>query len=367
MKEHRGPVKVTKFHPDNTKILSCSDDRLVKVWDIPSQAAISTFDDHNDYVRCGTINPANPNVYLSGSYDNTVKIYDARNPASSACILTLDHGAPVEDVLVYPTGSLLAVAGGPCVKIYDIITGRCLHNLENFQKTVTCLALDGEKVRLLAGSLDHHVKVYDLSEYSMQHSVKYPSPVLSLAISGNNSTLAVGMVSGALSIRKRITTGTSRSSSVAFKEEVVTPEVSAPTKKKSKNPHDRLIRDFKYKEALDSLLMTPNSNDLTMELLRELIRRGGIEVALSGRDDASLLMLLKFLANNFNHVEYHSLILNVIILTLDIYDKVITSSNKLNKVLIQLKDKVQSELTLQKEMVAVSGLAEMVKAKAMTK
>lgn len=40
------PVHITKFTPGNTQILSCSDDKTVRIWDIPGQEAISIFKEH---------------------------------------------------------------------------------------------------------------------------------------------------------------------------------------------------------------------------------------------------------------------------------------------------------------------------------
>ena len=62
------PVQLTKFSPNTTQLLSGSDDRTVKIWDIPSETEISIFDEHDDYVRSGTICPSNTNLILSGKY-----------------------------------------------------------------------------------------------------------------------------------------------------------------------------------------------------------------------------------------------------------------------------------------------------------
>ncbi|KAJ9075636.1 U3 small nucleolar RNA-associated protein 15 [Entomophthora muscae] len=377
MKEHRGPVQVTKFHTDNTKILSGSDDKLVKVWDIPSQASIQTFVGHTDYVRAGSVFSDNPNLYVSGSYDGTVKLWDSRNPAHAACSLTIKHDAPVEDVLVYPMGSLIAVAGGPQVGIYDVVAGRRIHLLANFQKTVTSLTLDGNRERLLAGSLDHHVKIYDLSSYTMQHSIKYPSPVLSVAISPSNTVLAVGMVSKALSIRRRIVPSVQSSRAQSNLMDKIESTRPAPYPSKRPSPsgsdsaatclHDKQMREFKYKEALDTLLSSENkSPHLVIEGLREMIRRGRLEVALSGRDDQSLLALLNFLSKNICVPTQSQLVIKIIERVLDIYGEVVAHSPALMHVIKQLRDRARHELEVQRSLVAISGIAEMIKAKAST-
>lgn len=97
-------------------------------------------------------------------------------------VLNLKHERAVEDVIVFPSGSLLAVASGPEVFIWDIVGGgRLLNRISNFQKTVLCLeyaTAAGSSVainaqpRLLAGSLDCHVKMYDIENFQVISSCR---------------------------------------------------------------------------------------------------------------------------------------------------------------------------------------------------
>ena len=57
--------------------------------------------------------------------------------------------------------------------------------------------------RLLTGSLDGHVKVFELDSFSVTHGAKYPGPVLSVALSPCANVLAVGTANRLLSIRRR--------------------------------------------------------------------------------------------------------------------------------------------------------------------
>ena len=43
-----------------------------------------------------------------GSYDHSIKMFDQRIQKS---VLTVDHGHPVESVVMFPTGTLLVAAG----------------------------------------------------------------------------------------------------------------------------------------------------------------------------------------------------------------------------------------------------------------
>jgi U3 small nucleolar RNA-associated protein 15 len=86
-----------------------------------------------------------------------------------------------------------------------------LHKFAAHQKTVTSVLVqravstpsnDGS-LRILSSSLDGHVKVFDPEVFKLTHASKYPSPILSLAIAPDNSSFAVGMADGTLSLRRR--------------------------------------------------------------------------------------------------------------------------------------------------------------------
>lgn len=47
-------------------------------------------------------------VSVAGSYDHTVKVFDMRSGSS---VMTMQHGHPVECVLLYPSEALLVSTG----------------------------------------------------------------------------------------------------------------------------------------------------------------------------------------------------------------------------------------------------------------
>ena len=89
---------------------------------------------------------------------------------------------PVEQVLLFPSGSVALSSAGPL--LHGLDPGRwCLYAMSNHQKTVTILIFDGNAGRLLTGGLDQMVKVYDVSSYKVIHTMHYPVSILCLAIS----------------------------------------------------------------------------------------------------------------------------------------------------------------------------------------
>ena len=91
-------------------------------------------------------------MVFTGSYDHTVRGWDLRSGDSA---FRLNHGAPVEAILVFPSGGTCLTAGGNFVKVWDLLRGgKPFCGFSNHQKTITGLAFDGSHKRILSGGLD---------------------------------------------------------------------------------------------------------------------------------------------------------------------------------------------------------------------
>ncbi|KAI8319199.1 WD40 repeat-like protein [Martensiomyces pterosporus] len=373
-KGHTDPVHITRFLPNKVHVLSGSDDKTVRVWDIPSQTAVNEFTDHTDYVRSGAVFAENPNLVATGSYDHTVKIWDLR---ANMCTATMEISDPVEDVLVFPGGGVVAVSGGPNVHLYDMLMGgRYLTGMGNHEKTVTSMCMDSTGGRLLAGSLDHHVKIYDVQSFKMVFNINYPAPVLSVALSPDDTMLAVGMTSGVFSLRKRAVTAREQADKKRGAEQSVggrkahllrgPPSRGADDdlriehrRRKGLADYDAFLRKFQYAKALDAVLSN-NRNGLTVvSLLQELVHRDGLTTALSGRDELSLDPIVLFLVKYIDHPRYTGLLIKVAEKLLDIYGDLLHQSTRIANLLIRLRAKVRMELRLQQDLTMLLGSMDM--------
>lgn len=209
-KEHKQPVWTTKWSPTElTTLMSCSDDTTVRMWDLPSDQSVTTFVGHQDYVRSGAFMPGqSSSLVASGSYDQTVRLWDARSPGRA--VMIFKHEAAVESVLPMPSGTVLLTSADDQISVLDLVAGRPMQVLKNHQKAVTSLCLASGGTRLVSGGLDGHVKVFETSSWNVVSGLKYPSPVLSLSVIASGAAhedrhLAVGMQSGLLSLRTRLT------------------------------------------------------------------------------------------------------------------------------------------------------------------
>ena len=305
----------------------------MRYWDIPSQTAVNVFDEHlvrlskkkltlQDYVRAAILSPAHSLIF-SGSYDHSIKAWD---PRAQKCVMNWDFGIPVEALQLLPGSGILAAAGGPKVKLFDILGGgKVSQILSNHSKTVTCLALNGAETHLLTGSLDHHLKAYNLVDYKVAYSSKYSAPILSIGMSKNDSTLAVGMANGLLSIKTkpvkesaqkasaRLRGGTRahflRGSSYKGQDEDV--QIMSQ-KRKRLAPYDKYLKSFQYGAALDAVLSNNSMNHaIVMSMLRELCHRDGLTIALGGRDERGLEPILTFIFKHIGNPAYTRTLMNV--------------------------------------------------------
>ena len=393
---HKRPVQVVKWAKTKKNIFSCSDDNTARYWDIASGKCTAVFEGHSDYVRCASGNPTNLDTWITGGMDGVINLWDIRS--SQSPVVTMKHGDPVNAVLCMPGGGLLLSAGGNEIKVWDILGGgRLVRTWSNHQKTITSLCLDGTENRILSAGLDGHVKIYDAKTYQVAHGLKYEKPILALGVSPNNGRLVVGMNDGTLSIRKRdlkmgqeIEDFTQKMSEEEALLESIgrlkrnvngSPRIFGGTfkffsrgknakashddfrveikKKKKLQKYDKLLKQFHHRAALDAALATKQPA-VVASMLSELVARGTLPVALSGRDDVTLEPVMSFLIKYITNPRYSKLLIGVCTELIGIYTDVLGQSPLIDDLIFKLNARVKEEVKLQTEMLKLMGALDIV-------
>ncbi|KAG8529543.1 uncharacterized protein KY384_006180 [Bacidia gigantensis] len=383
-KEHQQPVWTTKFSPtEPTKLMSASDDRTVRLWDLPSQNSVSSFHGHQDYVRCGHFMPGQAtNLLVSGSYDQTIRVWDSRAPSNS--VMTFKHAAPIEDVLPMPSGTTIVGAADNQISILDLVAAKPLQLLRNHQKTVTSLSLASDGTRLISGGLDGHVKISETSGWNIISGSKFPSPVLSLCIvkggAGNEDRhVVVGMQSGLLSIKTRLS-GQQKIKERARQKQMQAmidgktselAKIDSKRQTQGQKKRDRgldfsgegadiiiegrskgnykpkrweyLLRKGQYSPALDQVLLEGNLA-ATVTLLTTLRHRSATRTALSGRDEASLQPIYKWICKHITDPQLVNMCVDIGILILELYSQHIGESQEIDQLTSRLHKVVRLEV-----------------------
>eukprot|EP00299_Pterocystis_sp_00344_P012055 c5735_g1_i3.p1 GENE.c5735_g1_i3~~c5735_g1_i3.p1 ORF type:complete len:598 (+),score=98.04 c5735_g1_i3:56-1795(+) len=387
-RKHQGPVRSTRFVPHTSHLISGSDDKTLRLFDIPTQSQLCLFEAHEDQVRC--VAPLDSNVFVTGSYDHTVRIWDAR---TGRCSITMTCDGPVEALQILPGNSLLASADGTCVRFWDILSaGRPTDMLSNHHKTITCLCLDGERTRLLSGGLDQHVKIYSLQTHEVCAQLDFPAPLLAVAVTPNNESLIAGLANGVLTVRtqkieqeqkepkikiipgqvyarpvhNKIFGGTLRHfmrGQEQDADDVEEPTAEAPKRAKL-GQMDKLLRSFQYHKALDHALET-NNPLIVVTLLEELFVRDGVVRAVAGRTEEGIVTLLSFIVKHITHPSYSKILTQLAHVVLDQYGDQIGQSIDVDELIERMRDKLAVEIRLQFELNQLNGLIDMLGATCM--
>ncbi|EAQ85702.1 hypothetical protein CHGG_06955 [Chaetomium globosum CBS 148.51] len=407
---HKQPVWVTKWSPTElTTLMSASDDKTVRLWDLPSNNPSRMFTGHSDYVRCGAFMPGgNSNLLVSGSYDETVRVWDAR--AAGGAVMTFKHADPVEHVLPLQSGTTLLAAAGSAISVLDLVAAKPLRLITNHQKTVTSLSLASDGRRVVSGSLDGHVKVFETTDWNVVAGSKYPSPILSLSVitagaAQEDRHLAVGMQSGVLSLRTRLSGAAAEKArdraAVEAARDVGTDALEKLDAQKAKRkraamtnksmdllgegvdaiiptdtpgsgggrggrrvklkPWQRNFRQGRYAAALDEVVDMSDAQHQPVTALTVLValrHRSALREALEGRDEITVLPLLRWVRKHIADPRYRSICVDVSFHLLDIYSEHVGGSEELASMFQALLGKVSKEVEKAQMAIQTNGMVE---------
>ncbi|KAJ5884832.1 U3 small nucleolar RNA-associated protein 15 C-terminal [Penicillium taxi] len=404
-KDHKQPVWVSKFSPsDPTSVFTASDDRTVRLWDLPAETSLRTFVGHTDYARSGSFMPgsmASSGLLVSGSYDRTVRIWDPRVEGRAA--MTFKMAAPIECVLPMPAGTTVLAAADNKIAVLDIVAGKPLHIIQNHQKTVTSLALASNGERLLSGALDGHMKVFETTGWNAVSGSKYPSPILSLnvitsGIAYEDKHIAVGMQSGLLSVKTRLS-GQQKVKERERRKEMeallegkleeydkkvakqkrgagwekrfrgrdfigedvdIVIEGQDPKRRKKQAPWENDLHKGRYSVALDQVLATSDKT-AQLTLLTALRHRSALRDSLKDRDELTLQPILTWIDKHIREPRLVDLSVEVAMNLLDVYSSNMGQSAQIDKMVERLHRRVRDEVEMAQHAYQTKGMLDMLK------
>ncbi|PHH51573.1 Vegetative incompatibility protein HET-E-1 [Ceratocystis fimbriata CBS 114723] len=186
---HQKTVASVVFSNDGQRLASGSWDKTVKIWDATSGACLQTLEGHHGQVTSAVFSNDGQRL-ASGSWDSTVKIWDA---TSGACLQTLEgHQQIVTSVVFSNDGQRLASGSEDCtVKIWDATSGACLQTLEGHDEEVSLVVFSKDGQRLASGSWDSTVKIWDATSGACLQTLEgHQQAVTSVVFSKDGQRLA---------------------------------------------------------------------------------------------------------------------------------------------------------------------------------
>ena len=89
------------------------------------------------------------------------------------------------------------------VKVWDTHRKKLLTTISNHTKNVSSICFNDSHTKLLTAGLDKRVNIFEMNDYSRAATVEFDAPVLSMALSNGDRTLAAGTAGGYLFVRHR--------------------------------------------------------------------------------------------------------------------------------------------------------------------
>jgi WD40 repeat protein len=134
LRGHSGCINAAIYFPDN-RIISCSDDKTIKIWDINTGECITTLNGHLDWVYCILLLP--DNTLASGSEDGSIKIWNLEN---KNCINTIEiRQSSVLSLCSLDVGKLASGYEEGVIKIWNLQTNECIRTLDRYSYDVRCI------------------------------------------------------------------------------------------------------------------------------------------------------------------------------------------------------------------------------------
>lgn len=271
----------------------------------------------------------------------------------------------MESTLFLPSGGIFISAGGTEIKVWDIFNGgKLLANISQHHKTVTTLCLASNNSRLMSASLDRHVKIYDIATFKVVHNIDFPNAVLSMAISENDDVLAVGMIDGVISIRKREQPAEFEENKALFKfapDHIATETVEVVSKQKTfkDTDYDAYLRKMEFGKALSTVLkpfITSKRPEKTIAVIQELLRRSVLHIAFLDLDEKAIAAALKFFKKNLGESRFTRTIIDAVNVFVDVFENQIRTFPERNIILfMQLQEQIKQEIEVCKKICELEG------------
>lgn len=408
--QHTDAVTCAKFGRRGSElsacILSAGRDKAVRLWDVSTGEFVSTIGQHRDYVK--SLVSAADSTWISGGYDGMIHVWDVRQGTeagghdrlgvATGAVFSFNNTHPVESLAVFPSGLLLLSAGANEVRLWDLQTGSrepVAVFAAGHAKQIVHVDIDTEASVMMTAALDASVKLHDAKDFRHLWSFTLPNPVTCAAWCPDDEAFScsmgpswqlrrrpprtqgegVGGLGGAVVARKRVVVGSTRyqkrgkraaptEADRLMGEDDGTP----PPGKKSGKLIDFHLRKFEYRKALEVVVLQGGegsaSPEIALSFFDELNQRGVMREVLQGHDEASCLNILHWVlrvATLGGGTPFRSTALEVLLILVESNPSLsMASSPPVLDILEKIRNKINQELVLQRQVAPLVGLLDTV-------
>ncbi|ETO30695.1 WD repeat-containing protein [Reticulomyxa filosa] len=188
------PLRATyvQFSPNAKMVVSCSGDKTVILWDVVSGQEIKRLEGHSGNVRSVQFSPDGDTV-VSCSFDNSIRLWDVD---SGKEIKKMEgHSHFVNDVKFSKDGKMLVSSSlDKTIGIWDVKSGERIKHLKGHSGVVWKAQFSPDSVSIVSCSKDKTIRIWDVaSGKEVRRFDGYPSWVSDIQFSPDGQTIACSM------------------------------------------------------------------------------------------------------------------------------------------------------------------------------
>ena len=198
---HDATIRVVKFTPDSTRVISASSDRTVKVWDVETAQELFSFNGHQDAVYALAVSP-DGTWLASGSNDATVQLWSLKTGKRIGNVL-MGHPQSVKGIAISPSGKRVVSVSADCSIVWDVKEQKQLYKRVGYPSYHAPVIFLDEDNRILLPSNDHSLLLWntDTGEETLWATAGNPlAPVMSIARSPDGRHVASSSDNGKIYI-----------------------------------------------------------------------------------------------------------------------------------------------------------------------
>ena len=194
---HRGPLTSLAFSSDSTRLVSGSEDKSARVWDLRDAKfpELVCYSGHAGAVRAVAFSPDTTQV-LSGADDNSLRLWALAD--GSEQVKFAGHTAPVVGVAMTSANQLISASVDKTIRFWNAANGQVVRSISN-TSAINTLTLSRDSARLAIATAENNVKVYQVSDGKLLLTLEgHAAAIDSLSFSLDNTRLVSADASDAI-------------------------------------------------------------------------------------------------------------------------------------------------------------------------
>ncbi|KAI9143777.1 WD40-repeat-containing domain protein [Paraphysoderma sedebokerense] len=186
---HAGPVYGLSFTKDNRYMLSCSEDKTVRLWSMDTFSNLVCYRGHNYPVWDVDFGPEGI-YFATASHDRTARLWSCEHIYPLR--IFAGHLSDVDVVKFHPNSNYIATGSSDkTARLWDVQRGQCVRVFTGHVGPVTALAISPDGRTLATAAENATIHLFDLaSGKRLKKYTGHKSTVYSLVFSKETSLLA---------------------------------------------------------------------------------------------------------------------------------------------------------------------------------